>query len=166
MVLPGFGCEGVKSGSESHGHIPGTADRPWVMGCTVINEPVLVSPGGVQCCPELRIPLSRSTGLPGRMPVQAMVAAPGISGATACPAIFAWCVFMAVFLFTIVNTKVRACRILYPDFASCFAARYISSCRNRITECWIRMVFFAGNQGIITGPKQLTIVKFRGPAGS
>ena len=159
-------CECVKSRYDSYGHILGTADRPRVMRCTVINEPALVGPGGVQYCPELRIPLSRSTGLPGRMPAQGRAAAPGISGATACPAIFAWCVFMAVFLFTIVNTKVRACRILYPDFASCFAARYLSSCRNRITERGIRKRIFAGNQGIITGSGQLTIVNFRDPAGS
>jgi hypothetical protein len=92
--------------------------------------------------------------------------APGTSGPAASPAIFAWCVFMAVFLFTIVNTKVRACRVLYPDFASCFAARFLSSRENGIKEYRIGKMVFAGNQGIISDSGQLTIVNFRDPTGS
>jgi hypothetical protein len=41
---------------------------------------------------------------------------------------------MAVFLFTVVNTQYGAGRIIYPDFASGFAARSISPRRNGITE--------------------------------
>ena len=132
------------------------------MRCTVINAPILVRAGGVQVLPgtpDTAEPFHRPSR---RMPAEDP-AAPGTSGPAPCPAIFAWCVFMAVVLFTTVNNKVRACRLLYPDFVSCFAARYVSSCRNGITEHWIRKMFFAGNQGIITGSGQLTIVNFRVP---
>jgi hypothetical protein len=59
------------------------------------------------------------------MPAQARAAEPGISGPASCPAIFTWCVFMAVFLFTIVNTQYEACLVLYPDFASDFACIFL-----------------------------------------
>jgi len=67
---------------------------------------VLVNSRGQQYCPELRIPLNHSTGLAGRMPVEPRAAVPDTSGRPAAGlAIFAYSVFMVVFLFTFVNTK-------------------------------------------------------------
>jgi hypothetical protein len=88
---------------------------------TVIGAPVRVSSMGLQYCPELRIPLNRATAITGRMPDLAGAAVPVASGYAGL-AIFAWGVFMFLFLFTFVNTQYEAGRIIYPDFASGFAA--------------------------------------------
>jgi hypothetical protein len=118
--------EDVNSGV-FHGHIPWTAIIPRVRRIAVTGGSLFVSPRGVQYCPEPRIPLNHSTGFPGRMPGEARAAVPGASGPAESSAIFAWCVFMAVFLFTDVNTEYEAGRVIYPDFASGFAAIFLSS---------------------------------------
>jgi hypothetical protein len=63
------------------------------------------------------------------MPEQARAAAPGVLVPVACAAIFTVCVFMDVFLFTVVNTQYGADRVLYPNFASGFAALFLPSSR-------------------------------------
>jgi len=88
---------------------------------------------GLQYCPELRIPLDHATGLSDRILEEARAAVPGASGTAKSPAIFAWCVFMVFFLFTFVNTKYGAGRVIYPDFASGFAAIFLSSIKIRVS---------------------------------
>jgi hypothetical protein len=78
---------------------------------------------------------------------------------------------MLAFLFTIVNIQYGKVRIIYPDFASGFAAIPPSSyiMAGMVSQEDDRMhgsAGFARNQGIITGSGQLTIVNFRVPAGT
>jgi len=101
----------------------------------VTGEWVLTSPMGQQYCPEPRIPLNCSTGLTGIIPEKTRAAAWCVSGLADSPRVFAWCVFMAVFLFTSVNTQYKPGRVLYPDFASYFAARFICPC-GEVVFCW------------------------------
>ena len=61
------------------------------------------------------------------MPNMARAAVPEASGSAAGIGVFAWCVFMAVFLFTFVNTQYEAGRIIYPDFVTGFAALPLNS---------------------------------------
>ncbi len=117
--IPG---EDVISGQWFHGRIPRTAKRPRFVRVEVTSWPVLTGTIGRQYCPELRIPLDCSAGLPGHRPGNARTVAFGETGPAAGPAMIAWCAFMISFLFTIVNTQFWGMRIIYSDFVSVFAA--------------------------------------------
>jgi hypothetical protein len=53
-----------------HGHIPWTAARLRIIRDAFAGESVLLSSMGLQYCPELRIPLNRSTVTSGKEPEQ------------------------------------------------------------------------------------------------
>jgi hypothetical protein len=74
----------------------------------VVSVPVPVSFNVQQYCPELRIPLNLSTGPPCLRPGRARAVGPDTAGAAGNGAVFAGEMFMALFLFTMVNTGVWA----------------------------------------------------------
>jgi hypothetical protein len=115
--------------------------------------------------------MSCATGFPYQGPGYTWAAGTVDPVPAAGSAVIAWYVFMMAFLFTIVNIQCGKARIIYPDFASGFAAippsSYIPA--GMVSHEDDRMhdsAGFAGKQGIITGSGQLTIVNFRDPAGS
>ena len=90
--------------------------------------PVLISSVGRQYCPELRIPLNCSAGLPCHKPGEQRADVTGDPGRAAGSAMIAWCVFMIAFLFTLyVNTEYGGVLLIYPDLASVFAASALYS---------------------------------------
>jgi len=74
----------------------------------IIGRLIQLSCLGQQYCPELRIPQNRTTCLPEGREASGFDTTAFEPEAAADPTIFAWYVFMAVFLFTQVNTIVLA----------------------------------------------------------
>jgi hypothetical protein len=157
-VASGFGC---------HGRIPWTADRLRLSQRAVTGRPVLISSVHRQYCPELRIPLNCSTGLPCQRPGLARAAVAGDPAPTAGSVMIAWYVFMIRFLFTIVNTQYGRVLFIYPDFASGFAALSLFSylCESIIPQIsGYTLPVYCWKPRYNIRPGQLTIVNFREPA--
>ncbi len=82
---------------------------------------LLVSTGLLQYCPAPRIPLEIWSGICRGLP-SARAAVPDMTRAASVPAIMVAYVFMVSFLFTVVNTRFWAGRLIEADVASGFAA--------------------------------------------